>query len=372
MTCRGWSSDAYWAGRLTCELQDRGHQVTLVGRADAEAKVLGRLRALGVADLRTLTFTGRRAPVRGLLDVAAVGRLMREYDIVHVHRGKEHWMAALANLIVARPTPLVRTRHIVKAVRVHPANRWLYARATAHVVAVTETIRNQYVASGLLPPSRVTTLHGGVDHRRFQPSTSGAEFRRTWGIPPNAPTVGVLAGLREMKGHGVFLEAARLVLADRPTARFLVVGAGPHEARLRQSVDRLGLDGAVAMTGFVPEPERAVAGFDVAVYPALSSEGMGRVIFEYMAAGRGIVATAVGVATEVLTDGESALLVPPGAPAPLAQAIEAALAESSFRVRAGQRCMQLVEARYSGAALAASMERLYEEIIARSHDGVPA
>jgi glycosyltransferase involved in cell wall biosynthesis len=372
MSCRGWSSDAYWAGRLTYELQERGHQVTLVGRIDAERKVLSRLRALGVADLRGLAFTGRRTPVQSVRDLAVLGRLMGAYDVIHVHRGKEHWMAALANRFARRAIPLIRTRHIVRPVRSHAANRWLYGRATAHVVAVTDAIRRQYVASGLLPPSRVTTLLGGVDHRRFHPLEDGAEFRRAWGVPAEAPVAGVLGGLREMKGHRIFVDAARRVLAERSGARFLIVGTGPHEARIRDLIARLGLDRAITMVGLVPDPERAIAALDVAVYPSLWSDGMGRVVFEYMAGGRAIVASRVGVATEALVDGETAGLVTPGEPEPLARAIGALLADPDHRRRIGLRCRELVEARYSGSALAAEVEGLYERAIERSRDGVPA
>jgi glycosyltransferase involved in cell wall biosynthesis len=84
------------------------------------------------------------------------------------------------------------------------------------------------------------------------------------------------------------------------------------------------------------------------------------------------VASRVGVAREALTDGETAVLVEPGAPEPLARAIEALLDDPERRRRAGRRCRELVEARYSGSGLAAALERLYECAIERSRGGVPA
>ena len=73
------------------------------------------------------------------------------------------WLAALANRLAHTPRPIVRTRHIAQAVRSHRANRWLYRRATGLVVTVSEAIRRQYLAAGLLPPDRVVTLAGGAD-----------------------------------------------------------------------------------------------------------------------------------------------------------------------------------------------------------------
>lgn len=365
MSCRGWSSDAYWAGRLTRELHERGHRVTFVARAGTEEKVLSRLRALGVQDLRTLPFLGRRAPIGAGMDLVAIRRLIGEHDVLHVHRGKEHWIGAVANLWAPRRIPLIRTRHIVHRVRAHPLNRWLYRRATDHLITVSQEIRERYVASGLLPPWRVTPLAGGVDHRTFHPKVDGAEFRRAHGLALEAPVVGLLASLRPMKGHRVFLEAARRVSASHPGTRFLLVGEGRDAGLIRQLVAELGLTRTVVMAGFARDPERALAAFTIGVYPSLSSEGMGRVLFEYMAMGLPIVASSVGLAPEVLTDRETALLVPPGEPEPLARAIQTALTSPGFAAGAGQKCCQLVEERYSGAALAEAVEAIYRASISR-------
>lgn len=364
MSCRGWSSDAYWSGRLARELQERGHHVTFVAKGGTEAKVLSRLRALGVQEIRTLAFRGPLSPISDLNDLKAIGRLIRGHDVLHVHRGKEHWLAALANRLSSRPIPLIRTRHIVAPVRVHALNRWLYRHATDRVIAVSHAIRDRYVRTGLVEPKRVVALLGGVDHLTFHPKVDGEAFRRAHSLPLDAPVVGVLAGIRPMKGHRVFVEAARRVVSAHPAARFLIVGEGPDVDSVRALVEANGLSQRTVLIGFTASPESALAAMDVAVYPSVLSEGMGRVIFEYMAMGRSIVASAVGLAPEVLTDGETALLVPPGQPEPLARAIESVLATPSFAVRAGQACRRLVEEHYSGSALAGAVEALYNSLVA--------
>jgi glycosyltransferase involved in cell wall biosynthesis len=359
MSCRGWSSDAYWAGRIARELADRGHRVTLVARAGTEAKVLRRLHALGVGEIRTLTFGGRRAPLATARDLQAVQALIADHDVVHVHRGQEHWLAALANRLSAQPRPLFRTRHITHPVAAHALNRWLYGRATAHVVTVSAAIREQYLATGLLPPGRVTVLPGGVDARRFHPAADGRPFRQALGIEAATPLVGVLARLRSRKGHLVFLDAAARVRQRAPGARFVLIGDGPEAQRVRERIAERALHEVTTMLGFVAEPERAVAAFDVAVCPTVASDGMGRVVFEYMAAGRPIVATRVGVAAEVLVPERMALLVPPAEPEPLAEAIVTLLADRALGARLAEACRQAVEARYSGAVVARELERLY-------------
>jgi glycosyltransferase involved in cell wall biosynthesis len=359
MSCRGWSSDAYWAGRIARELADRGHRVSFVARADTEVKVLGRLRALGVGDIRTLAFRGRRAPLATARDLQAVQALLAQHDVVHVHRGQEHWLAAVANRLSGQPRPLFRTRHITSPVARHALNRWLYGRATTHVVTVSAAIREQYLAAGLLPPERVTALPGGVDARRFHPAVDGRAFRHALGVDAGTPVVGVLGRLRSRKGHLTFLDAAAHVRRQRPEVRFVLIGDGPEAGRVRQRIAQHGLGDVTAMLGFVAEPEQAVAAFDVAVCPTVASDGMGRVVFEYMAAGRPIVATRVGLAAEVLEHGRTALLVPAAEPEPLAGAILDALADRPRAERLGRACREEVEARYAGAVVARELERLY-------------
>ncbi|MGH7279186.1 MAG: glycosyltransferase family 4 protein [Candidatus Rokuibacteriota bacterium] len=360
MTCRGWSSDAYWAALVARELHARGHAVTFVARADTEVKVLRRLRELGVVGVTTLGFRGRRAPFATAWDLRALHRLLREHDIVHVHRSREHWMAALVGAVTTARPPLVRTRHIVGPIAAHRLNRWLYGPSvTAHVITVSDAIRARYLGTRLVEPTRVTALPGGVDAARFHPDVAGGAFRRRHGLAPMSAVVGVLASLRGMKGHATFLEAARRLEARHPAVRFVIAGEGRHGVRVRRAVADLGLGTSVVMTGFVDCPEEAVAAFDVAVYASDSSEGMGRVLFEYMAAGRPIAATAVGLAPEVLVDGDTARLVPPRDPERLARAIAMLLEERAFAERAARACRRLVEERYSAQCLAAEVERVY-------------
>ena len=202
MSCRGWSSDAYWAARVTRELERRGHLVTLGCRAGTEARVIDRARREGVARVTTLALAGGARPVSDGSDLRRLRAMLSDVDVVHVHRGKEHWLAAVANRLISTPRPLVRTRHIAQAVRPHAANRWLYRRGTAFVVTVTEAIRRQYVAAGLVEPDRVAALPGGADTERYHPVPRDPETYARLGGRPDRPLVGMIGGLRVMKGHG--------------------------------------------------------------------------------------------------------------------------------------------------------------------------
>ncbi len=362
VSCRGWSSDAYWAARATVELERAGHDVTLVCKRRSEARVIRRARDAGVSRVETLTLTSGLGPVADALDLRRLVAWLPGAQVLHVHRGKEHWLAALANRMSYLRRPLVRTRHIVQPVRPHALNRWLYGRATDQVVTVTEAIRRQLVAGGLGVENRVVTMPGGVDVDRFRPDPEPPRdhgIRATLGLPRDVPIIGLVSGFRVMKGHQTVVEAAARLAAGGRRFHLLLIGQGPFAPKVRAQVEAAGLGDRISILGFVDDLPAAMAALDVGLYSALESDGMSRVLFEYLAAGVPVVASRVGVVPEILEDGRTARLVPAGEPELLADAIARLLDDPDRRRAIGAAGAALVRARYSGARLAEQLTALY-------------
>jgi len=320
--------------------------------------VIRRAREMGARRIEALDFAGG-VKVGDARDLRWLVARLPATDVVHVHRGKEHWLAALANRMSRTPRPLVRTRHIVQPVRPHALNRWLYRRATGLVVTVTGAIRAQYIAGGLLPPERVVALPGGVDAARFEPVRDGAEGRRALGAEPGVPLIGVVSGLRVMKGHLIAVQAARMLAAAGRSFRLAFIGQGALEAPIRRAVAEVGLEDRIGIAGFVDDVAEIMAALDLALYPALESDGMSRVLFEYLASARPIVASRIGVVPEVLEDGKTALLVPAGEAEALASAVARLLDDRGLRDEIGAAGARLAHGRLSAAHVAAELERLY-------------
>jgi len=363
MSCRGWSSDAYWAARATRELERRGHAVTLGCRRGTERLVIDRAREEGVTRVAVFDFAGGLRPASDVADVRRLRAAIAAADVVHVHRGKEHWLAAIAARL-AGGRPIVRTRHIAQAVRPHAGNRWLYGRATSLVIAVTEAIRGQCLAAGLVPAERIVTLAGGADAETYQPRPVNLEVRRALGGEDGRPLVGMVSGLRVMKGHRIVIEAARRLAARGVHPRIVFVGRGAHEGSLRQAIAAAGLTEQVTLGGFARDLPAVMTALDVGLYVPLESDGMSRVVFEYLAAGCPLIAARVGVVPEVLTDGEHAALVPAGDPDALAASLAALLDDPARRTRLGASGRRLVLERYSGARLAQALETHYARLAA--------
>jgi glycosyltransferase involved in cell wall biosynthesis len=174
----------------------------------------------------------------------------------------------------------------------------------------------------------------------------------------------MIAGLRVMKGHAVVVEAASRLAERGIRPHFAFIGRGRMEKAVRDTIDRAGLGGQFNLGGFVDDLPPVLAALDIALYVSLESEGMSRVVFEYLAAGRPLIASRVGVVPEVLADGENAVLVPAGDAEALADALTRLVGDPATRARLGEAGRRLVEQRYSGAYVAAELEARYASILA--------
>jgi glycosyltransferase involved in cell wall biosynthesis len=166
-----------------------------------------------------------------------------------------------------------------------------------------------------------------------------------------------------MKGHRVVVEAIASAGFTLSGAHVAFVGRGSSEAAIREAITRAGLEGRIRLTGFATDVAASMTALDVALYVPLESDGMSRVLFEYLAAGRAVIASRVGVVPEVLRDGVDALLVPAGDAAALAEALVRLTGHPALRERLGRAARQAVEERYSGARLAERLEVLYGRLV---------
>jgi glycosyltransferase involved in cell wall biosynthesis len=131
-------------------------------------------------------------------------------------------------------------------------------------------------------------------------------------------------------------------------------------------VEAAGLKDRVSLVGFLDDLPVMMAALDIGLYAPLESEGMSRVLWEYLASAVPVVATRVGVVPEALVDGVHALLVPAGEPAALAAAMERLLGDAALRRRLGAAGRDLVHERFSGARLAERLTALYLSLVADS------
>lgn len=223
-------------------------------------------------------------------------------------------------------------------------------------VALTNTDagKDALVAAERLPADRVVVLANGVDTDRFAgfpPPLSRAEIR-----------IGCVANLRPVKNVDGLLRAAATVCEQFPTATFEIAGDGPERANLESLRDALGLRDRVRFHGSVGDVPGFLRTLDVAVLPS-HSEGMSNAVLEYMAAGRAVVATAVGANPKLVDDGVCGLVVPPGDAPALAAAIVRLLREPALARRFGEAARNRVESEYGRPAMCRRFEAFYRGLV---------
>jgi len=179
--------------------------------------------------------------------------------------------------------------------------------------------------------------------------------------PAVPQTVLTVARLDPQKGLHDLVAAAALV----PEARVMVVGEGPERRALETRIAHLGLGDRVHLLGFRSDVPDLLAGSDLFVLPSLF-EGLPLSILEAMAAGKPVVATAIGGNDEAVVDGATGLLVPPGDPRALADAIRALLRDPERRRRLGEAGRRRAEAEFSAPAMVRRVAAVYDELLAAS------
>ena len=180
------------------------------------------------------------------------------------------------------------------------------------------------------------------------------------------PVITYVANLFPYKGHMDLVRAARTVVDAFPAARFVLVGrdAGAM-GRVREEIARLSLAGNVFLTGPRSDAAGILAASTFAVHPS-HEEGFSNVILEAMAAGKAVVATRVGGIPEAVVDGETGILVPPGAPPSLAEALLALLRKPEIAQAMGEAGRRRAVEQFSADVMVREIEALYEALVPRA------
>jgi glycosyltransferase involved in cell wall biosynthesis len=299
------------------------------------------------------------------------GRLLRkgQFDIIHAHSFRTELGSVLWGRLCGLAPIVMRTVHNVDDFYVsarYAALSQLSARGLNRIVAISDAVADYLREDARLPDERLVRIHYGIDPSPYRPDAVPPS-RRPAGDPLRRPTVGVVARLAPQKGHAVLFDALPAVRQVVPDLHVRLVG---HEelsttAELRSRAAARGVEDIVTFEGFRADVADVLADLDVFVLPSLW-EGFGLVLLEAMAAGRPVVASAVGPIPEIVVDGVTGLLVPPGDPAALADAITRLLLDPELAAAYGRAGRARVERELRVETMVARTEALYDELLGRA------
>jgi glycosyltransferase involved in cell wall biosynthesis len=211
-------------------------------------------------------------------------------------------------------------------------------------ITPSEYGRRQLLGYGYFPAERIRAIPNGVVIPPPDP-TARARVRAEFGLGDD-PTLIVVSRLHPDKGIQELLDATDKLRAEVPALRLLVVGDGAHRSPLEEQTRRLGLDDVAVFTGFRTDVTALLRAADVSVLPS-HHENMPYSVLEAMAVGLPVVATAVGGVPEVVVDGETGILVPPGDAGPLKEALASLLRDRAAASAMGRAGLARVRARFT-------------------------
>lgn len=218
-------------------------------------------------------------------------------------------------------------------------------------------------------------IPNAVDLADFSGVVDRAALRAELGAPAEAPLLVMAGRISPWKGQHIFVEALAQVRAVRPAVHGVIVGLaeeadGPgYAAGVRAQADRLGLGSHLHLSGFRADMPQVLAAADVVVHCSVKPEPFGRVIIEGMAAGRPVVASALGGAAEIIAHGQDGLLTPAGDPAALAAALLRLLDDPGEAERLGQAARRTVAQRYQVDAHVRAVVAFYQRVLAEQRHG---
>jgi glycosyltransferase involved in cell wall biosynthesis len=238
-----------------------------------------------------------------------------------------------------------------------PFLRRFAPRLVDRYVAVSDAVAEQLPDLIGVDGGKIRVVHNGID--------VAAQLARAGEGAPRRPgsTVLTTARLEWRKGHRYLLEAATLL----PGVRFLLAGDGPERSELEEKIQRAELGDRVMLLGYREDIPKLLECCDVFAFPSLD-EGLPLAVLEAMAAGRPVVASAIPSVAEVITHGQTGLLVPPGDPVLLAQAIQSLLKDSALVDRLTVAARQLVERCFTVDVMARGVCSVYEELVRKGLD----
>lgn len=308
-------------------------------------------------------------------DLLAVPRLVRvlkgeSYDILFMEPGRN---ALLLGAVLPRFVSIGR-----KISAIHATRRWgrekmfrpsqiRMLKRLDGVVTCAAIQRDYLVREESLYPENLSVIFNGVDHQKFRPGDDREGGSKSAPLPgdpaPDERAIAVVASLTPEKGHDTFVDAAALTAAKVPDARFLIIGDGPERERIQDRIGAKGLGGVVRLLGIRRDLPRLLPRLEIL---ALSShpfrETLPISVMEGMACGLPTVTTDVGSMRDLVVDGETGLIVPPGDAEAMSTAFVRLLGDRERARAMGAAGRRRVEERFTLDRMVDDYGRYFERI----------
>ncbi|MBI4167040.1 MAG: glycosyltransferase [Acidobacteria bacterium] len=297
----------------------------------------------------------------------AIARVVRQekVDLIHSHLPDMNFYSCLAGAVGRRktittyhgPIEISRARGFRHAVKL-----WVVRRSAVSVVVVCDYVGAMLQNCGFTR-DKIVKIYNGINIEPYG-GERGSRLRAELGVPLDTKLVGMIAHLHPAKGYEFFIQAARKVVDALPKVRFVAVGEikEPIWEGLSTLIKSLDLGNHIHFLGLRDDIPSILNDLDVFALSSLS-EGFPLAVLEAMAAGKPVVVTQSGGTKELVEDGRTGFLVPPGDSEALAARIREVLADPVLAAALGRAARHEVEVKFPFAKMVSEYESLYERCL---------
>jgi glycosyltransferase involved in cell wall biosynthesis len=365
---------------LTKGLAERGYETTLLAgqlaRGEDSMAFIAHDLAIPVRNLPQL-----HREISPFSDPIAIRRIVQEIrrvrpQILHTHTAKAGAVGRAAALLAgdARPPIIVHTfhGHVLRGyfdpVRTEFFRRTerALARHTTRLIAVSPEVRDDLVGLGVAPEAKFSVIRLGIDlPARVGSADERAALRHLFGVPETTYVVGWIGRMTAIKRIDDTLRAFARLRDSGVEARLCLVGDGPDRVAVEGRLTELGIARETLLPGYQRDIGGYLAFFDTLLLTS-ANEGTPVVAIEALAAGRPVVATAVGGVPDVVSHGRDGLLAEVGDIEALAAALGRLAADPGLRRQMGEAGRERTLPRYAVSRLVDDIDGLYRELLSDS------
>ena len=294
--------------------------------------------------------------MRNALDVLSARRLAKfvrekEIEIIHAHAARDYLLAAICSKVTGKS--FVLTRHVLFPMK--RANSFFLGGAVG-VIAVSNAVAG--VLEKTFLPEKITTIYNGIDLKRFSFNPKQ---------PNRVLKIGTIGHLAPIKGHDIFIEAAKIAVEKLQNAQFVIVGedkskAGENRRQIEDLIAKSNLGEKIKLIGWIDDIPQILSDFDLFV-SAARSEPFGLVLLEAMASGVPVVATQTEGAQEIIENNHSGVLTPIENAGLLAQEILDLLNSPEKRKNLSANGRKRVEDCFSLEKMVLETENFYRRVL---------
>ena len=358
-----WSAASAYCINVSYELMKLGHDVLLMsepGRPLEQAKKLG----IPCDDKLRLNEHSLSAYIHGMKHLKKTYKYFKP-DIVSAHMNECSWMPGFVAKMSFPTAKVVRVRSDIAAPNKNIFNLYVNHKWTDHIVCSSQLHKDVCSTNLFLPLDKLSVVYGSVDSEKFNLNAYDSSIRQKLNLAEDDFVICLLGRLSPVKGHEYALKALSM-LKDLPVnVKLLCIGYESERKYdwLKGEAERLGIADRLVSLGRCDNIPALLNSIDVGIITSLGSEANSRATLEYMACGKPVVVTNVGVLPELVLKGINGFIVEKGNAENLAEALKKLILNKDLCKEMGVASRQRIEENFTLEQFGRKMEAVYNKVL---------